>query len=116
MRLPRVLALLAVPAVSMMVFGTTTADASSSTVMDFENLAEGSTISSLSTGSGISGDAVAGSISVLGVSPAFPGDNSAPPDKVGDWQTQRGRGLSTRVCRVQQWNLIANFAIPVKQG
>jgi hypothetical protein len=46
--------------------------------IDFEGLAEGAIVSSLSSGSGISGDAVSGSVGVFGVNPSLaPGTNAA---------------------------------------
>lgn len=45
--------------------------------IDFSGLAEGTFISSLSYGAGISGDEIKGSVSVFGFNPAFPGINTA---------------------------------------
>lgn len=54
-----------------------TASAAVSTTIDFEGLAEGSTVSSLSSGNGISGPAVLGSISVVGDRDGSPAGNDA---------------------------------------
>jgi len=54
-------------------------------VIDFETLAEGAIVSSVSSGSGISGDVVSGSVSVFGFNPMLAGnhamifDSSCPP-------------------------------------
>ena len=56
--------------------GPGSAAASGSTI-DFEGLAEGAIVSSVSSGSGISGDALSGSATVSGLNPAFGGGTNA---------------------------------------
>jgi hypothetical protein len=58
-----------------LVVGTAPADAES--VIDFEGLAEGQIVATVSYGQGISGDPVEGSVAVFGVNPIFPGQNAA---------------------------------------
>lgn len=53
------------------------ARAASAATIDFEGLAEGAFVSNVSSGNGISGDPIAGSVAVFGSNPAFPGLNSA---------------------------------------
>ncbi len=53
------------------------ASANPGSVIDFEGLAEGTIVSSVSSGSGISGDVVSGFVSVDGFNPSFPTDNAA---------------------------------------
>lgn len=52
------------------------ARAASSATIDFEGLAEGSIVSSLSSGNGISGDPISGSIAVFGFRPKLPGNQA----------------------------------------
>lgn len=53
------------------------ARAASVATIDFEGLSEGAFVNSVSSGSGISGDPIAGSVVVFGFNPVFPGLNSA---------------------------------------
>lgn len=53
------------------------ASASSMATIDFEGLAEGSIISTVSSGNGISGDPISGFVNVFGFNPDFPGTNAA---------------------------------------
>lgn len=58
-------------------FNVGPAQASSSATINFEGLAEGAIISSVSSGNGISGDTFSGSVKVFGSNPLFPGVNAA---------------------------------------
>ncbi len=51
-------------------------NAAPGSTIDFEGLAEGSTVSSVSSSSGISGDVVAGSIKVIGFNPSLAGNQA----------------------------------------
>lgn len=62
---------------SLVVVPGMTVAASTSSVIDFEGLAEGTTVSSVSAGAGISGDDAGGSVSVFGLNPNFPANNTA---------------------------------------
>ncbi len=57
--------------------GVSLASADHGAVIDFEGLAEGTIVSSVASGAGISGLSVPGSVTVFGDSPAFPGSNVA---------------------------------------
>lgn len=60
--------------ITMVVAMPSVASADQSSVIDFEGLAEGSIVSSVSAGSGISGDDAGGSVGVLGTNPVLPGN------------------------------------------
>ena len=88
MRRVRFMALGGLAAVALALSMFAAAVANPGSVIDFEGLAEGSIVSSVATGgNGISGPAVAGSVSVFGLNPSFGGgtnaamifDSSCPP-------------------------------------
>lgn len=56
-------------------FGT--ASAAPMATIDFSGLAEGTIVSSVSSGAGISGDVISGSVAVYGYNPVFPATNTA---------------------------------------
>jgi hypothetical protein len=58
-------------------FHVVPAQASSMATINFEGLAEGAIISSVSSGNGISGDPFSGSVQVFGLNPTFPSTNAA---------------------------------------
>lgn len=62
---------------SLILAGASLASADHGAVIDFEGLAEGTIVSSVASGAGISGLSVPGSVAVFGDSPAFPGTNTA---------------------------------------
>lgn len=73
-----ILKILSIPAAIVLVlFSIISANANSVSVIDFEGLASGTIVSSLSSGSGISGAVVSGSVKVFGLNPNFPGVNAA---------------------------------------
>jgi hypothetical protein len=63
--------------VSSIAFTSGTALADTTVTIDFEGLAEGQVVSSVSAGTGISGGAVVGSVAVEGINARFPGQNTA---------------------------------------
>jgi hypothetical protein len=58
-------------------FSVVPAQASSMATINFEGLAEGAIIGSVSSGNGISGDPFSGSVKVFGFNPLFPAVNAA---------------------------------------
>ncbi|MFW6195121.1 MAG: DUF7507 domain-containing protein, partial [Chloroflexota bacterium] len=74
MRSPRLLFALAIVFAGALMMASPGARAASSATIDFEGLSEGAIVDSLSSGSGISGDPIPGSVSVFGTNPDVSGN------------------------------------------